>query len=139
MDGTLMKNVLNAEMDHMWDGFYTGQIRAQRFPAIVDAPAGSAYTFVYTGTPAKRQLFTLHSQDSSNGMAVKIAYPGAVSYAILKDNAIVEMNEWSDLYRDYGPVTGAFCGENRYVASTNTLEFYLTPGCNLNIEPRDAI
>lgn len=72
-------------------------------------------------------------------MAVKIAYPGAVSYAILKDNAIVEMNQWSDLYRDYGPVTGAFCGENRYVASSNTLEFYLTPGCDLNIEPRDAI
>jgi hypothetical protein len=24
MEGTLMKNVLNAQMDHVWDGFYTG-------------------------------------------------------------------------------------------------------------------
>lgn len=31
------------------------------------------------------------------------------------------------------------CGENRYVGVENILEFYMTPGCMINIEPRDAI
>jgi len=134
-----MKNVINAQMDHVWDGFYAGQIRASRFPIIVDAPAGSVYDFVYTGTPPKKQLYTLISQNPSNGLAIRIAYPDTTSYAILKDNSIVEMNQWSDLYRNYGPIRGEFCGENRFTAIANTLEFYLTSGCELFIEPRDAI
>lgn len=28
-------NVLNTFMDHIWDGFYTGQVRLSRFPTIV--------------------------------------------------------------------------------------------------------
>jgi hypothetical protein len=137
--GTYMLNVLNAQMDHVWDGFYTGQVRATRFPAIVDAASGSVYDIVYTGTPPVKQLFTLISQDTTAGFTAKIAYPNSVSYAILKDGAIVEMNEWSDLYRDYGPIRGDFCGENRYVSTTNTLEFYISQGCDLFVEPRDAI
>jgi hypothetical protein len=70
---------------------------------------------------------------------VNIAYPGAVSYAIVKEGSIVEMNQWSDLYRNYGPIRGDFCGENRYTATTNTLEFHIKTGCSLHIEPRDAI
>ncbi len=31
------------------------------------------------------------------------------------------------------------CGTNRYIGVQNFLEFYLTPGCTLNIIPRDAI
>jgi len=33
--GTDMNNNLNAFMDHVWDGFYTGQLRLQRFPSII--------------------------------------------------------------------------------------------------------
>lgn len=31
------------------------------------------------------------------------------------------------------------CGENRFVGIENFLEFYITPGCVITIEPRDAI
>jgi len=31
------------------------------------------------------------------------------------------------------------CGENRFVGIENYLEFYITPGCDIIIEPRDAI
>ena len=31
------------------------------------------------------------------------------------------------------------CGENRYVAVKNILEFFLTPGCEVTVVPRDAI
>ena len=30
------KNTLNSMMDHVWDGFYTGQLRLSRFPAMVE-------------------------------------------------------------------------------------------------------
>lgn len=33
----------------------------------------------------------------------------------------------------------ATCGTNRYVGVVNYLEFYLTPGCQVNVIPRDAI
>ena len=33
----------------------------------------------------------------------------------------------------------AGCGENRFVALNNVLEFYITPGCTITIKPRDAI
>lgn len=72
-----MNNKLNSFMDHVWDGFYTGQLRMSRFPAIVDLPRGSVYDLTYTGTPAKKQRFTVFSQSKSAGLTIRIAYPGA--------------------------------------------------------------
>lgn len=31
------------------------------------------------------------------------------------------------------------CGENRYIAVQNVLEFMIRPGCNITIQPRDVI
>ena len=31
------------------------------------------------------------------------------------------------------------CGENRFVGVENFLEFYVTPGCQITIEPKDSI
>jgi len=49
-----MNNTLNAEMDHEWDGFYSGQIRPSRFVATVDAFKESTYDIVYSGNPPKK-------------------------------------------------------------------------------------
>jgi len=72
-------------------------------------------------------------------MTIRIAYPSAVSRNILKDGAVIEYNQWNETARMYGPITQAFCGENRYVGVVNILEFYLEAGCVLQIIPRDAI
>lgn len=32
---TGFNNTLNSMMDHVWDGFYTGQVRLTRFPATI--------------------------------------------------------------------------------------------------------
>ena len=72
-------------------------------------------------------------------MIVRIAYPGAESRQILKDGKRVEMNEWDETERGYGPIQRRFCGENRFIGVKNILEFYLTAGCMLQIAPRDAI
>jgi len=54
-----MNNKLNSYMDHMWDGFYTGQVRLSRFPSILEASAGSVYEITMTGTPPKKMKFNL--------------------------------------------------------------------------------
>jgi len=43
------------------------------------------------------------------------------------------------MYQNYGPIMQTACGENRYTAIDNVLEFYIEPNCKINIEPRDAI
>jgi hypothetical protein len=32
--GTKMENKVNSVMDHVWDGFYTGQVRLSRFHSV---------------------------------------------------------------------------------------------------------
>jgi len=49
------------------------------------------------------------------------------------------MNQWSDIEKNYGPISRAFCGENRYLGIVNILEFYIRPGCTIIVEPRNAI
>lgn len=39
-------------MDHVWDGFYTGQKRMTRFPVIIKAD--EKYVISYTGTPSEK-------------------------------------------------------------------------------------
>ena len=134
-----MNNKVNSYMDHVWDGFYTGQTRLTRFPIIVYAPKGAVYDIVYTGTPPKKQKYTLTSQNEALEMMVRIAYPSAESRQILKDGKRVDMNQWDEDLQMYGEIQRKYCGENRFIGIKNILEFYLTRGCVLQIAPRDAI
>jgi len=135
--GTDMSNKLNSYMDHMWDGFYTGQVRMSRFPAVFEASAGAVYDITMTGTPAKKMLFRLLGEGV--GATIRIAYPGAESRGIYKNGVEIAYNEWDDAIAGYSPVTQAFCGENRFIGVQNILEFYITTGCELQIKPRNAI
>lgn len=134
-----MKNKLNSFMDHVWDGFYTGQLRKSRFPGLVYAPKGAVYDITYTGTPAKKQKYMLKSQDKRLGLTVRIAYPSAESRQIRKNGKRVDMNQWDEGEKMYGSIKQDFCGENRYIGVKNILEFYITADCILEIHPRDAI
>jgi len=138
LKGTKMNNKVNSFMDHVWDGFYQGQIRHSRFPIIVYAPPktfqnpdGAIYDIVYTGSPAKKMKYYLRSQNNDLAMTVRIAYPGAESRQIIKDGKRIDMNQWDENERMYGSIKGRFCGENRYIGVKNILEFYLTAGCTL--------
>lgn len=139
LQGTAMNNKVNSMMDHVWDGFYQGQIRLTRFPILVYSPKGATYDIVYTGSPPKKQKYTLRSQNKDLEMIVRIAYPGAESRQILKGGKRVDMNQWDEKIKMYGEIQRRFCGENRYIGVKNILEFYLTEGCTLQIAPRDAI
>lgn len=80
-----MNSKLNSYMDHVWDGFYSGQTRSSRFPALVYAPKGSVYNLTFTGSPAQKFRFELKAQDRYSSMTVRIAYPSAESRKILKN------------------------------------------------------
>jgi hypothetical protein len=137
--GTEMENNLNAMMDHVWDGFYTGQKRLQRFPSVIQGERGSVYDLNFTGSPAKHMQFTLRSQTKSTGSTIRIAYPGAESRAIYVDGELIQMNQWDDSVQQYGEIKQRFCGENRYIGVKNILEFYINTDCKLEIKPRNAI
>lgn len=134
-----MNNTLNAYMDHIWDGFYTGQIRMARFPSITYATKGKIYDMVYSGNTPKNQTFRLRSQNPQNQMQLRIHYPDTGSFSILVNGVVIESNQWDDRTKGYKPIKGLKCGENRFIGIKNILEFYITNGCMLEIKPRDAI
>ena len=58
-------------MDHVWDGFYTGQKRLLRFPVLVRVNTGNFHLIEYTGTPPLSQLFELYATEAATD-AVKL-------------------------------------------------------------------
>lgn len=131
-----MSNKLNAFMDHVWDGFYTGQVRMSRFNSVVNAPNDAVYDLVFSGTPPKKMRFTMNSMAHSAGMTIRIAYPSAESRKIYLDNEgevgdLVISNDWDDKIMNYAEIKQDYCGENRYLGVLNILEFYLENGCTL--------
>lgn len=123
--GTEMENKLNSVMDHVWDGFYTGQLRLSRFHSVIQGDRGAVYDLNFTATPAKKFRFTLRSQSKTAGATIRIPYYGAESRAVYVDGALVNPNQWNDATQQYGEIKQKFCGENRYIGVKNILEFYI--------------
>ena len=127
-------------MDHSWDVIYAGQEREQKYPTLVWQGAPE-YRIEYTGTPAQKQTVQLFGEIGSDSYMVTIWYPDAGAYTIYDENQeLVQPNEWDYSIETWGEVRGnKGCGENRYEGVKNRLQFWLTPGCTLFIQPRDAI
>lgn len=49
------------------------------------------------------------------------------------------MNQWDKEINQYGEIKQKFCGENRYIGVQNILEFYIRVGCDVYVQPRNAI
>lgn len=129
-------NKLNSFMDHVWDGFYTGQIRLSRFPSIIETIG--YYNLKYTGTPPNNVRYKLLSEIGA--ITVKIPYSNAGSYTVYANGVKKNYTPWDEELGRHGPVTGREgCGENRFVGIENFLEFYITAGCEIEVKPRDAI
>lgn len=132
-------NVVNSMMDHVWDGFYTGQTRLSRFPAQLLAD-GQDYHIRLTGTPPGNMRYKLIKEDVTGGISVRIPYPNAGAYSVIVDNQIKDYTPWDENISAHGELTKAEgCGENRFVGIKNFLDFYITPGCEVTVQPRDAI
>ena len=122
----------------MWDGFYTSMKRLSRFVTMIQGGKGMVYDLNYKGTPPQSQKVTLRSDSAS--VTLRIKYPKAGAY-ILKDinGREIIRNAWDTSIQAPAEIKGSFCGENRYVGVVNILEFFLTRGCTVFIEPIDSI
>lgn len=63
---------------------------------------------------------------------------------MIKDESGKEIttNAWDTSIQEPSVIKGdkgGYCGENRYVGVSNVLEFYLTRGCTIYIQPIDSI
>lgn len=74
------------------------------------------------------------------GIEIRIPYPNAGSYTVWANGVEIPYTPWDEAAGRHAPLTQAQgCGENRFVGVENFLDFYLTPGCAIEIKPRDAI
>lgn len=73
-------------MDHVWDGFYTGHLRLQKFSSIVDLSFD--YNIRYSGTPPNNQEFRLDGAEDGEGAIFNILYPNAGTYWLYDSNGV---------------------------------------------------
>lgn len=79
-------------------------------------------------------------QADLGGIKLKIPYPVAGSYTVFANGKKKDYTPWNKELGRAEPLSKTKgCGENRYVGVENFLEFYLTQGCEITVEPRDAI
>ena len=86
--------------------------------------------------------YTLHA--NGGGIKLKLYYPNAGAYQVFANGNLIEYTPWytDPITRQGGPseltkIKG--CGENRFVGVVNFLEFYITAGCDIRVEPLDQI
>lgn len=124
-------------MDHVWDGFYTGQTRLSRFPMQIENDKD--YNVLFTGTPPGKMRFLLQEGIDGKGIFLRIRYAEAGSYQVKVGDTSIPFNEWNTDIGQYAPIRKTECGENRYVGKKNFMEFYITPGCTVTIFPKKAV
>ena len=124
-------------MDHIWDGFYTGQKRLQRFPVLVRANTGNFHNIDYTGTPPLSQLFEIYGSEANDKLKLRLQYSN-------NDLVVVEVggNEVASQPLNNGTpqeITGTVCGENRWMYGVNRLEFTLLHGCSVTLKTKQSL
>ena len=124
-------------MDHVWDGFYTGQKRLLRFPVLARVNTDNFHVIEYTGTPPLNQLFELYgTENDADSLKLRILYTNP-------DLVIVKVGSTE---KDRMPlkngvpeeITGKECGENRWMHGVNQLEFTMLPSpkCSIKLETK---
>ena len=133
---TGFNNTINAMMDHIWDKFYTGQRRMPRFPASLYTDED--YTMYFSGTNPKKMRFTLDARVGAT--KIKIPYAMSTSVQVWADGKKKSYTPWDDAAGRHSELTKTKgCGENRFVGIDNFLEFYITPGCLIELDVKDSI
>lgn len=80
-------------MDHVWDGFYTGQVRESTFPSLV--LTDSDYDIEFTGTPFKKFIYALRAKNG--GVKIRVQYFNAETYIVTDlDGNKYEPNEFDE-------------------------------------------
>ncbi|CDW80878.1 ipt tig domain containing protein [Stylonychia lemnae] len=134
---TNSKNTLNTFSDHLWDGFYTSQLRLARWPTIIETGQANGtyktYDIRYSGTLPSNQRFSLFADDSA--VILRIDYTKTGSYIVTDFNGnTIDSNKWNDNIKQQDLLKSQRCGENRYLGVFNILEFFMPAGCKIMIK-----
>ena len=98
------------------------------------------YTVEMTGTPPGKMRYMIIGAATNSGVKVKVPYWNAGSYEVSVDSKVIPYTPWdTKIGRNAELTLRKGCGENRFVGVQNFLEFYITPGCVVNVSPRNAI
>jgi len=88
------------------------------------------------GTPPNKMRYTLHA--NGGGIKLKLYYPNAGAYQVYANGNLIDYTPWDTSLGSPGELTKVRgCGENRFVGIVNFLEFYITAGCDIRVEPLD--
>ena len=86
-------NVLNYYMDHVWDGFYTGQKHLSRFPSLIYT--GLYYNVTLSGTyPGKVKLQLLATENRDKGVVMTFFYTDPQSIQVWNGGSLVQAIEY---------------------------------------------
>lgn len=129
-------NKLQHMMDHMWDGFYAGQKHKSQFSGLVQTNID--YNITMSSTPPENMEVVLRAEEGK--MKIMIQYWNTLSLRVYADEKLIDPKPFD---KDTGAseVLSGYkgCGENRWIAVSNQLEFIITPGCVVRLEKYDAI
>ena len=99
----------------------------------------SDYTIEMTGTPPKEMRFALKTDQTEGGIKVKIRYESSNTLFVKADEKTITPMYFDDDLGMPAELPKSKCGENRFIAMQQSLEFFITPGCVIKIEPNNAI
>lgn len=129
-------NKVNHMMDHMWDGFYTGQKHKSQYTSMIQTDRN--YTIEYSGTPWKKQRFQMRAEKGQS--KIKIQYWNTLTMRVYADGKLIDPNPFDETIGNQAELSGyKGCGENRWIALKNQLEFIITPYCMISLEFYDSV
>jgi len=74
------------------------------------------------------------------GVELKIQYPESGAYEVFVNGVLKTVNSWDSNIGAPSVLTKtAGCGENRFVGVKNYMDVFVTPGCEFEIRPRNAV
>ena len=130
-------NKLQHQMDHMWDGFYTGQKHKSQFAALVETNID--YNVTFSSTPPENMRIQMRGSENGQ-IKFMIQYWNTLSLRVYADDVLIDAKPFDKNTGATELLTGyEGCGENRWVAVSNQLEVILTPNCMLRLEKYDTI
>lgn len=81
-----------------------------------------------------------YTLNADGWVTLRLYYPNAGAYQVYANGKLQEETAWDSRIGGPGELTKRKgCGEWRFIAIQNYLEFYLTTGCEVFVEPLDQI
>jgi hypothetical protein len=130
-------NKLNTFMDHVWDGFYTGQKRMSRFPSIL--PMNRFMNITATGTwPNNMRYHLVAAEDFNKPSVITVSYQHPYTIALYKNG--VKQSPLQYAQDDLSQVQlSSPSGTYKWFFDTRKLQFNIRAGDIIELRTIDSL